>query len=65
MEYLTTVEVSAYIKRSPGAVRNLVLRRKIPYRRPAGRLLFIRGEIDEWVKQAEGISQKELIEKNG
>ena len=54
--YLSTDEVAGYIKRSPGAIRNLVLRRKIPYHKPGGRLLFDREEIDQWVKGSDGMS---------
>jgi excisionase family DNA binding protein len=59
-EYLTVEELSAYVKRSPGAIRNLVLRRKIPFRKPSGRLLFDRQEIDKWVQGSPGISLKEM-----
>jgi len=59
-EYLTVKELSLYLKRSPGAVRNLVLRRQIPFRKPSGRLLFSREEIDLWVEQSEGVSIEEL-----
>lgn len=48
------------MKRSEGAVRNLVLRRMIPYRKPAGRLLFDKEEIDRWINQSEGISLDEM-----
>jgi len=58
--YLTVQELSIYLKRSPGAVRNLVLRRTVPYRKPAGRLLFDRDEIDLWIKKSEGISLEDL-----
>jgi len=63
--YLTVKQVSDYLKRSPGAVRNLVLRRAIPYRKPAGRLLFDREQIDEWIQKSEGISLGELLQKKG
>lgn len=59
-EYLTVFELSQYIKRSPGAIRNLVLRRAIPYRKPSGRLIFIRGEVDAWIRNAEGVSLEDL-----
>jgi len=62
-EYLSIKELCAYIHRSPGAVRNLVLRRAIPYRKPAGRLLFLKEEIDRWVMGAPG-SRLEDIENN-
>ena len=48
--YLTTDECAELIHRSPGAVRNLVMRNQIPYRKPGGRLVFIRDEIIEWMQ---------------
>lgn len=45
---------------TPAAVRNLVLRRKIPYRKPAGRLIFVRNEIREWIKLAPGLKLDEV-----
>jgi hypothetical protein len=63
LDFMTACELASYIRRSPGAIRNLVLRRKIPFRKPMGRLLFIKREIDEWVKMSEGISLQE-IQKN-
>lgn len=59
-EYLTVQGLSLYIKRSPGAVRNLVLRRAIPYRKPCGRLLFDRAEIDAWFRESQGIGLEEI-----
>jgi predicted DNA-binding transcriptional regulator AlpA len=61
--YLNVNQISNYLNRSSGAIRNLVLRRAIPYRKPAGRLLFDREEIDLWIKHSEGISIEELAEK--
>jgi excisionase family DNA binding protein len=52
LKYMGVSEVSRYIVKSKGAVRNLVLRRAIPFHKPGGRLLFDRMEIDEWVKQS-------------
>ena len=40
---------------SKGAVRNLVMRRRIPFRKVGGRLVFIRREIRRWVESAPGI----------
>jgi excisionase family DNA binding protein len=62
-EYLTVQELSLYLKRSPGAIRNLVLRRAVPYRKPAGRLLFDKDEIDKWIHDSEGVSFDELQTK--
>ena len=59
-KYLTVFELSEYIKRSAGAIRKLVLRRQIPYRKVRGRLLFDQGEIDRWIQMSEGISLEEI-----
>jgi hypothetical protein len=59
-EYLNTSECAALIGRSPGAVRNLVLRRLIPFRKPAGRLVFVRSEIIDWIEGAPGLRYSEL-----
>jgi hypothetical protein len=59
-KYLTIFELSGYLKRSPGGIRNLVLRRKIPFRKPAGRLLFDQEEIDRWIQNSGGISLDEI-----
>lgn len=58
--FLNTEEVSALIGRSPGAVRNLVLRRQIPFRKPGGRLMFLRSEILLWIESAPGLRINEL-----
>lgn len=64
-EYFSINELSLYLKRSPGALRNLVLRRRIPYRKPGGRILFDKSEIDEWIKKSPGLSMKEIEENDG
>jgi hypothetical protein len=48
------------LRRSPGAVRNLVLRKLIPYRKVAGRLVFYPDEIRTWIATSEGLSLEEL-----
>lgn len=58
--YFDVYELSLYIKRTPGAIRNLVLRRLIPFRKPAGRLVFIKEEIDQWIIKSEGIALNEV-----
>ena len=42
------------------AIRNLVLRRKIPFRKPGGRLMFIRSELIQWIQQAPGLSIEDI-----
>ena len=53
-KYLTTDDCAQFIGRSAGAVRNLVLRRAIPYRKPGGRLVFLKSELEAWIDQAPG-----------
>ena len=55
-KYLNTTECAKLISRTPGAVRNLVLRRAIPFRKPGGRLMFIRSEIQAWIEDADGLT---------
>lgn len=59
-QYMSVEELASYIKRSKGAIRNLVLRRVIPYRKPAGRLIFLKEEIDQWVQMAPGKKLEEI-----
>jgi len=59
-QYLTVEQLASYIKRSKGAIRNLVLRRAIPYCKPAGRLIFLKEEIDQWVQNAPGKKLEEI-----
>ena len=63
--FLNTKQVADLLNRTPGAVRNLVLRRAIPFRKAGGRLIFIRAEIHEWVNGAPGITLTELDKENG
>ena len=58
---MDTFEVAEFLKRSPGAIRNLVLRRSIPFRKVAGRLVFLKDEIDEWIQKAPGLRLKDLL----
>lgn len=58
--FLNTDELSEFLKRSPGAIRNLVLRRKIPFRKPGGRLMFIKSEIERWIDTADGCRLEDI-----
>ena len=59
-KYLNTNEAAEFIGRTPAAVRILVLRRAIPYRKPTGRLVFLRSELEEWIESADGVTMDEL-----
>ena len=54
-KYLNTKECGQLTNRTAGAIRNLVMRRAIPFRKPGGRLLFLRSEIEAWIENAEGL----------
>ena len=60
MEILNAVELAKYLKRTPSAIRNLVMRRQIPFRKVAGRLVFFQDEIDRWLNEAQGITLEEM-----
>lgn len=45
-------ETARIIKRTPSAVRNLVMRGKIPFRKAAGRLVFFEHELLEWIQSS-------------
>ena len=60
MEYLNTKKCGEMIDRSPGAVRNLVMRKAIPFRKPGGRLVFLRSEIEKWIESAPGVRLEQI-----
>ena len=59
-QYLTVNELAEYIKRSKPAIRMLTMRREIPFRKVAGRLVFIKSEVDEWINMSKGIGIDEI-----
>lgn len=59
-EFLSTAEVGELIGRSAAAIRNLVARRQIPFRKPGGRLMFLRSEVELWINDAPGVSLDEI-----
>ena len=58
--YLNLFECANMIERTENGVRGLVKRRAIPYRKPGGRLLFLRSEIERWIEGAPGVSLEDL-----
>ena len=59
-EIMTIDQVASLLGRTPAAVRNLTYRRKIPYRKPAGRLIFLRSEVESWISNAPGLSLEQI-----
>jgi excisionase family DNA binding protein len=61
-KYLNTKQAAEFLGRSPGAIRNLVARRNIPYRKPGGRLVFILSELEQWIDISEGLNIEKFKE---
>jgi predicted DNA-binding transcriptional regulator AlpA len=56
IEFLTVPELSAHLRKSITAIYAMVARKELPHRRTGqgdrgGKLIFIRSEIDEWVRR--------------
>lgn len=62
-ELLSTTEAADLLRRSPAAIRNLVMRKAIPFRKPGGRLIFLKAELLEWVLRSDGVSLDDLKEE--
>jgi predicted DNA-binding transcriptional regulator AlpA len=62
-EYLNAKDCAELLGRSPSAIRNLVMRRRIPFRKPAGRLLFLRREIVQWIERAPGVKLEDMVDE--
>jgi len=61
-EYLDSRKAGDLLGRSPAAMRNLVLRRQIPFRKVAGRLVFLRSELERWVNGSPGMRLEEIYD---
>lgn len=61
--YLSLKQCAQYIGRTDPAVRHLVTKGLIPYRRlPGGRrIVFDREEIDQWIAGSVGVSVSEAL----
>ena len=59
-EILITEGAADFLKTSPAAIRNKVLRGQIPYRKRAGRLYFLKNELKAWVDRGPGLRLEDL-----
>ena len=65
-EILDTKEAAEFLYGDRGRVNgiyNMVARKQIPYRKPTGRLVFLRSELMEFVRQAPGLKPEEITEQ--
>lgn len=61
-EIMNTEEVGEFLGRTPGAIRNMTMRKVIPFRKASGRLVFFRREIVAWIDQSPGVHLEDLEE---
>jgi hypothetical protein len=54
-------ETANFLKCTPRAVRNKVMRRQIPFRKVAGRIVFIEDELASWIQSAPGMTLKDCL----
>jgi ParB-like chromosome segregation protein Spo0J len=50
--YLNTFQAAYYVSRTLKGLRHLVARRRVPFTKPHGRLLFDRLKLDRWLQSA-------------
>jgi predicted DNA-binding transcriptional regulator AlpA len=58
--YITSADVAQMLGRSEPAVRQMVWRRQLPFRKVAGRIVFVRSEIEKMIEDAPGVRPEEL-----
>ena len=59
-EVWSTRDCAQFLNRSEGAIRNLVLRRRVPFRKCGGRLAFLPDEIKLWVQESPGLKLSDM-----
>ena len=60
MKLLSLEENAQFLRCTPKALRNKVMRKQIPYKKLAGRIVFLEAEILEWIENAPGVSLSDL-----
>jgi excisionase family DNA binding protein len=58
-EYLTVTEAAELTSRTPKALRKMVERRQIPFRKHGKRIILIRSELIEFFDKLPGVTLKE------
>ena len=61
--YVSLSEAAAYLGRTEKALRKLVERRAVPFRRGGKRLVFDLVELDGWVASLPGVGLAEAVER--
>jgi excisionase family DNA binding protein len=61
--YMSFKEAAHYLGHTDKALRKLVERRAVPFRRRGSRLIFDAVELDAWVKSLPGVTLSEALER--
>lgn len=59
-KFLTCKQAAELLATTPGGIRNMVLRKRIPFRKVAGRLLFINSELEALIENAPGLRLEDI-----
>ena len=59
-EFLDVEQAAVLLNRSAGSLRNMVMRRQVPFRKLAGRLVFLRSELERLIQTSPGMTFEEL-----
>jgi excisionase family DNA binding protein len=63
--YLTTDDVARLLGRTPKAIRRMVERGQLPYRKLGRRILFLRAELDEFIAALPGVRPADVRKRWG
>ena len=61
--YAELSEAASYLGKTPKALRKLVERRAVPFRRAGKRLVFDLAELDRWVAGLPGVTLEEALDQ--
>ena len=63
--YLTTEDVAHLLGRTPKAIRRLVERGQLPYRKLGRRIVFLRAELDAFIEALPGVRPADVRKRWG
>jgi excisionase family DNA binding protein len=64
-KYLNTNEAALFLGRTPKAIRRMVERGQIPFRRWGKRIVFVREELEEFVNALPGMRPADIRKRWG
>jgi hypothetical protein len=60
MKFISLLVVAEMLGRSENAVRQMVWRRQLPFRKVKGRIVFVREEIEKLIENSPGVRLEEI-----